>query len=76
MTVIIDDKTRMDYERVKGHIYLPIKIICEGSTDEDKIDFLYDTGAYLTVINRDRYEWFGLHRLPRKKVTIQPPSHM
>jgi len=70
LTLIIDEKTKMDYERIKGHVYLSVQIVCEGSTDEDKIDFLYDTGAYLTVINRNRYEWFGLHKLPRKAVTI------
>ena len=70
MTLTIDSKTRVDYERVKGHIYLRVPIVCEGSTDLHMVDFMYDTGAYITVINRERYEWYGLNRLPRKTVTM------
>ena len=29
------------------------------------IDFIYDSGAFLTVINKERYETLGLDRLPR-----------
>jgi len=60
----------MGYKRKKGQVYLDVQVVCEGSTDSDKIDFMYDTGAFLTVINREIYEWFGLHKLPRKEVTI------
>jgi len=70
LTLIIDSETRVEFERIKGHIYLPVQIMCEGRTDSDKIDFMYDTGAYITVINRERYEWFGLNKLPRKSVTM------
>ena len=64
---LFNEKMRVRYERVKGQIFLRIPIICEGSTDDDEIPFMYDTGAFLTVINRERYEWFNLNRLPRKK---------
>jgi hypothetical protein len=66
VTVTFDDNARLPYTRKKGHVYIKIPIVCEGSTDSDKIHFKYDTGAYLTVINRERYEWFGLNKLPRK----------
>jgi len=67
---MLDEKTRMPYIRRKGQSFLSVPIICEGSTDTDKIDFIYDTGAYLTVINRERYEWFRLNKLPRRKTAI------
>ena len=61
----LNEKTKMRYKREKGHVYIELPIICEGSTEEDAITFVYDTGAYLTVINKERYEWFGLDKLPR-----------
>ena len=67
---IFDERIRMEYERTKGQIFLRIQIVCEGSTNSDKIKFIYDTGAYLTVINREMYEWFNLNKLPRKEATM------
>ena len=69
-TLTIDNKTRISYIRSKGHIYIDIILVCEGSTENDTIDFIYDTGAYLTTINKYVYEWFNLSRLPRKEITI------
>ena len=70
MVIQIDNKTQMNYWRLKGQVFLSVPIVCEGSTDKDKIDFIYDTGAYLTVINREMYEWFNLYKLPRKEATM------
>ena len=70
MTLTFDKKTRMEYTREEGHAYIQVQVVCEGSTDADKINFMYDTGAYITVINRDRYEWYGLDKLPRRETTI------
>jgi hypothetical protein len=67
---MLNDKIRVDFDRKKGQVYLPIPIVCEGSTDSDEIYFMYDTGAYITVVNRERYEWFGLDKLPRKEATM------
>ncbi|MCL2171856.1 MAG: retroviral-like aspartic protease family protein [Defluviitaleaceae bacterium] len=66
MTLTIDEKTRLKYSRSKGHIYIRVPIVREGSTDSDRIEFIYDTGAYITVINREMYEFHGLDKLPRK----------
>jgi len=65
-----DDKTKIPYVRVKGNTFVRIPIVCKGSTESDKIKFVYDTGAYITVINKERYEWFGLDKLPRHEGTI------
>jgi len=65
-----DECTRVRYDRIKGQIYIEIPIVCEGSTDSDKIPFMYDTGAFLTVINREIYEWYSLDRLPRKPTSM------
>lgn len=70
MVVNFEDRTKIKYTRLKGQVNLDIQIVCEGSTDADVIDFIYDTGAYITVINRENYEWFGLDKLPRTEATL------
>ncbi|MCL2189335.1 MAG: retroviral-like aspartic protease family protein [Defluviitaleaceae bacterium] len=70
MTLTIDDKTRVEYNRSKGHVYIDIPIIREGGTNSDRINFMYDTGAYITVINREMYEWYGLNKFPRRAATM------
>jgi hypothetical protein len=70
LTLTFDVKTRIGYRRKKGQIFLNVPIVCEGSTDSDAIDFIYDTGAYITVINKERYERYGLDKLPRKEASI------
>ena len=70
MKLTIDDNTKVEYNRSKGHVYVDIPIVCESSTDSDRINFMYDTGAYITVINREMYEWHGLDKLPRRGATM------
>jgi predicted aspartyl protease len=71
MTFVFDEKTKVEFTRMKdGHIYLNVTIVCEGSSDGDAISFIYDTGAYITVLNRDRYEYFKLNKLPRIETVI------
>jgi predicted aspartyl protease len=71
MTVIFDERTKHEFERGKdGHIYIDVHIVCEGSSDNDTIRFIYDTGAFITVLNRDRYEHFKLFKIPRHGVTM------
>ena len=70
MTLTIDDKTKVEYKRSKGHVYIDIPIVREGGTDDDSVSFMYDTGAYITVINREKYEWHGLDKLPRRDATM------
>jgi len=69
-TLTIDIKTRVPYKRINGHAYLKLNIVCKGSTENDTIRFIYDTGAYITVLKREEYEWFSLNKLPRKEGTI------
>jgi hypothetical protein len=70
MTYTFDIKTMRRFNRVKGQIFIDIPIVCEGSIPSDKIKFIYDTGAYITVINRRWYEWFNLDNLPRFDTTL------
>jgi hypothetical protein len=70
LTLTFNDKTKVEFTRDKGQVYLNIPIVCEGSTDGDSIEFIYDTGAYITVINRERYENYGLDKLPRRETSI------
>jgi len=71
MNITFDERTKHEFVRGKdGHIYVRIPIVCEGSSSNDVISFIYDTGAFITVLNRDRYEHFKLHTLPRREVTL------
>ena len=70
MILTIDEETKIEYKRSKGHVYIDIPIVREGGADSDRINFMYDTGAYITVINREMYEWHGLHKLPRMVATM------
>ena len=70
MVINIDNKTKMEYWRTKGQVFLSVQIVCEDSSETDKVDFIYDTGAYLTVINREVYEWFNLNKLPRQEASM------
>jgi len=69
-SITIDNKTRVSFKRFNSHTYLELNIVCKGSTEADTIRFIYDTGAYLTVLNKEVYEWFSLDKLPRKEITI------
>jgi len=66
----VNNRMFVKYERQKGHVYIDIPIIFEGSTKEDIINFVYDTGAYITVINRERYLKYSLDKLPRYETNI------
>ena len=70
MLPTINERMRIKFERIKGHIHLDIRVVREGGTILDIINFVYDTGAYITVINRERYEELNLDRLPRTEVTM------
>ena len=71
MNITLDERTKHEFVRGKdGHIYIEIPIVCEGSSSNDTIPFIYDTGAFITVLNRNRYEHFKLYNLPRSEVTL------
>ena len=70
MQIILNERTKIAYERLKGQIYINIPIIYEGSANNDRILFVYDTGAYITVINNALYKQFKLEKLPRKKTAL------
>ena len=71
MTITFDEITKHEFVREKdGHIYIDVQIVCEGSSDNDTIYFIYDTGAFITVLNRDRYEHFKLFKIPRHEVKL------
>jgi hypothetical protein len=61
----LDEKVRLRTTREKGHSYIDLLIVCEGSTDEDFVSFMYDTGAWLTVLSRKYYETYKLNALKR-----------
>jgi len=69
-SITIDNKTRVPFKRFNCHAYLELNIVCKGSTESDTIRFIYDTGAYLTVLNKEVYEWFNLDNLSRTEATI------
>ena len=71
---ILSDRIRVEITRFGGQKLVRIPIVCEGSKDSDKILFIFDTGAYITIINRELYEWYKLDKLPRTDATISSYS--
>ena len=57
----------LNIKRHGGHYYLTLRAIYNTSDKEysEKIDFILDTGAFITVISRDIAEMFGYDRLPK-----------
>ncbi|MCL2169728.1 MAG: hypothetical protein FWB74_06870 [Defluviitaleaceae bacterium] len=74
MTVTFNEKSRVLFTRSKGHFYLNIQIVCEGSADRDDIEFIYDTAAFITTVNKQVYQDYGLDRLPRIETSIKSYS--
>ena len=64
MVIQLDNGVRYKTTRENGHCYVDILIVCEGSTDTSFIQFMYDTGAWLTVLSRKEYEANELFSLP------------
>jgi hypothetical protein len=57
--------------RAKGHFYVKILLIREGSTKENYISFMYDSGAWITVLSRKVYEKNKLNILPWKPFSMR-----
>jgi clan AA aspartic protease (TIGR02281 family) len=70
MTVYFDDSNYIQIQRRDGHYYVTIRTIYAGSDiNGTDIDFILDTGAFMTVISRDIAREFGydkLHKLSAK----------
>ena len=66
----INDRVKVSYERRKGHVYIEIPIVCEGSIDADRVEFVYDTGAFITVLNQEIYKRLKLNKLPRRETSL------
>ena len=70
MGVQLDKRVRHKITREKGHFYVDILMVCEGSADDAFISFLYDTGAWMTVLSRRHYEANNLNTLPRQRFSM------
>jgi len=72
MTVYFDDNNYIQVQRQDGHHYITICAFYAGSdiygTD---IDFILDTGAFITVISRDIAREFGYDKLPKMSAKIK-----
>ena len=65
MTITLDKRTGYKMMRNQGHYYIDVLIVSEGGTDDDYETFMYDTGAYITVLCRNVYETHKFDALPR-----------
>ena len=57
----------LNIKRHGGHYYVTLRAIYNSSDSKytEKIDFILDTGAFITVISRDIAELFGYDKLPK-----------
>ena len=66
MQINFSNSQEVKLRRVNGHYKLFATIYRDlDKSKKGVIDFIYDSGAFLTVINKERYETLGLNSLPR-----------
>ena len=71
MTITFKDNDFVSLRKEEGHLYLFAKLFHEGATDEGSlVNFILDTGAYLTVVSRRTAMRCGFDKLPSTEVTI------
>lgn len=66
----LDKRVRHKMTREQGHFYIDLLIVCEGSKDDELTPFMYDTGAWITVLSRERYEVHKLNVLPMRPFSM------
>ena len=67
-TIYINESDVINYNYVKGQYFINIPVVYEGGKEGDYISFLYDTGAYITVVSRTTYERYKFNKLPKSKM--------
>ena len=66
MQINFDPSRKSVFRRENGQYKLYATIFRDVSkTKTGVVDFIYDSGAFLTVINKERYETLGLDCLPK-----------
>jgi clan AA aspartic protease (TIGR02281 family) len=72
MTVYFNDNNYIQIQRQDGHHYITVRAVYVGSkVDGTDIDFILDTGAFMTVISRDIAREFGYDKLPKVSAKIK-----
>ncbi|MDR2599296.1 MAG: retroviral-like aspartic protease family protein [Oscillospiraceae bacterium] len=72
MTVYFDDSNYIQIQRQGGHHYITIRAVYTGSdVGGTDVDFILDTGAFMTVISRDIAKEFGYDKLPKVSAKIK-----
>jgi clan AA aspartic protease (TIGR02281 family) len=58
--------TPLHIQRQGGHYYVTILAVYSGrDAGNEKINFILDTGAFITVVSRDTAKLLGYNKLPR-----------
>jgi hypothetical protein len=66
MQTSFEPSRKSAFRRENGQYRLYVTIFRDVSKSKmGVVDFIYDSGAFLTVINKERYETLGLSKLPR-----------
>jgi len=66
----LDENVRHKITRAKGHFYAKFLLVRDGSADNNFISFMYDSGAWITVLSRKVYERNKLNALPWKPFSM------
>ena len=67
MNIYFDDNSALDIQRLNGHFHITVLALYKDSDiDGTEIPFIFDTGAFITVISRDIANRFGYDKLPKK----------
>ena len=71
MDVYFGDDSYYDLERKNGLYHVSLSILFEGGpVDGREVDFILDTGAYLSVISRGTAVRYRLDKLPKKTTSL------
>ena len=66
----LDEQVKHKMTRAKGHFYVKILLVREGSTKNNFVSFMYDSGAWITVLSRKIYERNKLNTLPCRQFSM------
>ena len=71
MNVYFKDGSFLDFRRREGHYYMYARAVHQRSgIDGEKIDFIFDTGAFLTIISRNTAVRCGFDKLPSTIISL------
>jgi len=72
LTVHFDDRSSLKLYRQDGHYFITVRAVHRGGELEGtRINFIFDTGAFISVISRKTAVLCGFDKLPKKPAELR-----